>query len=239
MQLKTSQRLEGNSHQDKRATVVDAGSLTLHGCPDCNGYSWDGSYNSLLFEVDPVHLERITEGKLAGGRVEIPERVTFKDLRLENLLKVLYDELRQGGATGRMFGEQVGNAIAILLAKHYSAVTPSLFGSAGRMPMSRLKRVMDYIEANLDDDLQVSTLAKEVDMSPYYFTRLFKNSTGMSPHQYVMQCRIKRAQEWLRKSEMSICEIGVGLGYLDLKHFRDVFRREVGVSPSAFRAAHL
>ena len=74
-------------------------------------------------------------------------------------------------------------------------------------------------------------------MSPFYFARLFKNSMGVSPHKYVTMRRIERSKELLRRSDRSIFEIGVSVGYLDPKHFRVVFRREVGVSPSEFRAA--
>jgi AraC family transcriptional regulator len=175
---------------------------------------------------------------LAGARVEIAGRWVFRDPRLENLLKVLHDELGQGAPTGRIFGEQVGNAVAMLLAKQYSVVRPGLYGSGGRILGSRLKKVVDYVEAHLHEDIHLSDLAKTAAMSPWYFTRLFKNSTGVSPHQYVTQHRIELAKELLRNSQVSVFEIGVRVGYSDPKHFRTLFRREVGVSPRDFRAAH-
>jgi AraC family transcriptional regulator len=238
MQLDASLRLQWKSESGGRTAVIDAGSLTLHGSGGCDGSVWHGAYNRALFELDSTHLENITEGRFAGARVEISERWTFKDPRLENLLKVLHDELRQGAPAGRIFGEQVGNAIAMLLAKQYSVVSPGIYGSGGRIPTPRLRKVFDYVEAHLQEDIHLADLARTAAMSPYYFARLFKNSTGVSPHQYLAKRRIERAKELLHNSEMSVFEIGMQVGYLDPKHFRTLFRREAGVSPSDYRAAN-
>jgi AraC family transcriptional regulator len=237
MQLNASLRLGWKSEQGGQSAVVDSGSLTLHGAAGCNGSTWEGAYNRVLFELDHKHLERLTEGRVAGARVEIAERWSFKDSRLEHLLKTLYVELREGAPAGRLFGEQVGNAVAMLLAKQYSVIRPEVYGSGGQIPSSRLKKVFDYVEACIHQDIHLSDLASVAAMSPYYFARLFKNSTGVSPHQYVIQCRIGRAKEMLRNSKMSIFEIGVRVGYADAKHFRTLFRREVGIAPSDYRVA--
>jgi AraC family transcriptional regulator len=237
MQLNASLRLGWKSEQGGQSAVVDAGNLTLHGAAGCNGSTWEGAYNRILFELDQRHLEHLTEGKVAGVRVEIAERWSFKDRRLEHLLKTLYMELQEGAPAGRLFGEQVGNAIAMLLAKQYSVMRPEVYGNGGQIPTSRLKKVFDYVEAHLHQDIHLSDLASIAAMSPYYFARLFKNSTGVSPHQYVIQRRIDRAQQMLRASKTSIFEIGVRVGYADPKHFRTLFRREVGLSPNDYRAA--
>ena len=215
MQLNASLRLGWNSEQGGQSAVVDAGSLTLHGASGCNGSTWEGAYNRVLFELDHKHLEQLTEGRVAGARVEIAERWAFQDPRLVHLLKTLYAELREGAPAGRLFGEQVGNAVAMLLVKQYSVIRPDVYGSGGKIPSSRLKKVFDYVEAYLHQDIHLSDLASTAAMSPYYFARLFKNSTGVSPHQYVIQCRIYRAKEMLRTSKMSIFEIGC---VLDIRH---------------------
>ena len=74
-------------------------------------------------------------------------------------------------------------------------------------------------------------------LSEIFFARLFKNTVGVSSHEYVMMRRIERAKELLKRSSMSVLEIGVRVGYLDAKHFRNIFRREAGVSPMEFRSS--
>lgn len=237
MQLNAGLRVEWKSESGGGTAVLDAGTFTLHGCADCNASVWNGVCDGLLFELDSIHIERLTEGRFPGARVEIAEKWAFKDPRLENLLKVLYEELRQGAPTGPIFAEQLGNAVAMLLARQYSIVTPGIYGSGGRIPTSRLKTIFDYVEAHLHEDVHLSDLAKTAAMSLYYFARLFKNSTGVSPHRYVAQRRIARAKELLRNSEKSVFEIGMCVGYTDAEHFRNLFRREVGVPPRDFRAS--
>jgi AraC family transcriptional regulator len=237
MQLNASLRLGWKSEQGGQSAVMDEGSLTLHGAAGCHASTWEGAYNRIFFELDHKHLEHLTEGRIAGTSVEIAERWSFKDSRLEHLLKTLYAELREGAPAGRLFGEQVGNAIAMLLATQYSVIRPDVYGSGGKLPSSRMKKVFDYVDASLHQDIHLSDLASVAVMSPYYFARLFKNSTGVSPHQYVILRRIDRAKEMLRHSKMSIFEIGVRVGYADAKHFRTLFRREIGISPNDYRMA--
>ena len=236
MQLSAGLRLDWHSGSEAGSAQVDAGSLTLHGRSSCDRSSWTGSYDRLLFELDLKHLERLTEGRFPGGRIDVAERWIFKDARIEHLLKVMRLELRQGALAGRLFGEQVGNSLAILLAEQYAVVAPAMFATRGRLPKSRLSKVHEYVEAHLDRNMSLSELADTAAMSPYYFARLYKQATGISPHQYVIQRRIERAKELLRDPGISVFEVGVRVGYLDPKHFRDMFRRETRITPSEFRS---
>jgi AraC family transcriptional regulator len=236
MQLSASLRLDWRSGRGAGSAQVDAGSLTLHGLSSCYRSLWTGSYDRLLFELDPVQLERLTEGRFPGGRVDVAERWIFKDARIEYLLRTLQVELEQGVPTGRIFGEQVGNTLAILLAEQYAVVAPGMFASCGRLPKSRLNMVYEYVEANLSRDISLSALATTAAMSPFYFARLFKQTTGITPHQYVVQRRIERAKEMLRDPNISVLEVGIRVGYLDPKHFRDLFRRVVRATPTEYRS---
>jgi AraC family transcriptional regulator len=237
MQLNGSLQLQWKSGSGWQSATADGGSIVLHGLSGCNESIWDGIYNRILCEVNPARLAELTEGRFAGAAVDIADRWSFKDARLEHLLRVLHVELQQGAPNGPLFGEQVADAIAMLLAKQYATVKVGLWGAGGSIPPPRLKQVLDYVEAHLDHQTHLSELAQTASMSPFYFAHLFKNSMGVSPHQYVTMRRIERSKELLRRSDISIFEIGLRVGYLDPKHFRVVFRREVGISPSEFRAS--
>ena len=237
MQLNGNLRLRWKSGSGWQSATTDAGSIVLHGLSGCNESIWDGTYDRIMYEVIPAHLAGLTEGRFAGALVDVVDRWSFKDARLEHLLKVLHVELQQGTATGPLFGEQVGDAIAMLLAEQYATGKVRLWGTGGSIPPPRLKQVLDYIEVHLDQQTHLSDLAQTASMSPFYFAHLFKNSMGVSPHKYVTMRRIERSKELLRRSDIVIFEIGVRVGYLDPKHFRVVFRREVGISPGEFRAS--
>jgi AraC family transcriptional regulator len=75
-------------------------------------------------------------------------------------------------------------------------------------------------------------LAQLAGMSPHYFCELFKNSTGLSPHQYSLRCRVDRAKEFLRSPQYTIIQVAKAIGFADQSHFTKVFRRIVGVTPT-------
>jgi AraC-like DNA-binding protein len=105
----------------------------------------------------------------------------------------------------------------------------------GGLPPRRLQKVFSHIKDNVARDLTVSELADVVGMSQYYFSKLFKMSTGTTPHQYVMRQRVERAQEHLRESRTPLAEVATQVGFETQSHFTSVFRRLVGVTPKHYR----
>jgi RpiB/LacA/LacB family sugar-phosphate isomerase len=108
----------------------------------------------------------------------------------------------------------------------------------GGLPPRRLQRVFTHIRENVARDLSVTELAQVVGMSQYYFSKLFKMSTGITPHQYVMRQRVERAQELLRETRTALAEIATQVGFETQSHFTSVFRRLVGATPKHYREMH-
>jgi AraC family transcriptional regulator len=105
------------------------------------------------------------------------------------------------------------------------------------LPGSRLRRVTDYVQQNLDKDLTLAELAAVVYMSPSHFARLSKCSTSLSPHRFVIRQRIARAEAFLATQESSIAQISRMAGFRTPSHFTTVFRRVLGTTPDAYRKA--
>ncbi|MEL7313321.1 MAG: AraC family transcriptional regulator [Cyanobacteria bacterium J06559_3] len=104
----------------------------------------------------------------------------------------------------------------------------------GTLTPQQLKKVTNYIHQNFDQKLSLAEIAATVNLSPYYFARLFKQSTGLPPHQYQLQCRIDRAQELLGSGKFAIAEIAQMAGFSSQGHLNYHFKRLVGVTPKAF-----
>ena len=113
--------------------------------------------------------------------------------------------------------------------------TSKLLERRGGLPPGKLRRVKDYMEAHLDGDITFRTMAELVHMSPYHFAHLFKQSTGLSPHQYLLHQRIRRATQLLQDARLSIMEISRRLGFRRPAHFTTAFRKVVGIAPSQYR----
>ena len=115
------------------------------------------------------------------------------------------------------------------------AGTPSAKVSV--LPLARLRRVTDYIQDHLGEDLRLAQLGSVAYMSPYHFARLFQHSTGLPPHRYVMRTRIDRAITLLASRDLPIASVARLVGFRTPSHFSTVFRRLTGTTPGAYRAA--
>lgn len=190
----------------------------------------------IVLSIAPAFLQKVLADSLPGGRLELVEKFAFEDGQIERLVAALHIETEAGAPTGRLFGQTLASALVVYLAQRYSTSPPKVSAHRGGMPSARLKRVLDYIGAKLDEDLSLLVLANVVGMNLYYFARLFKQSTGLSPHRYVLEQRVARAKQLLHTPEMTVLEAGVRTGFGDQGHFTKVFRRFVGVTPTKFRA---
>ena len=99
--------------------------------------------------------------------------------------------------------------------------------------------MIEYIQQNLDKDLTLAELASLVYMSPYHFARLFKLSTGVPPHRFVIRQRIARARAILATPQLSIGQIARIVGFRTPSHFTTVFRRATGITPKGYRTGYL
>lgn len=99
----------------------------------------------------------------------------------------------------------------------------------------KLRRTIAYITDHLEQDLSLVTLATVGEMSPAHFARLFKQATGLPPHQYVLMCRMERAKQLLAETDLPLIEIALQVGCADQSHFSALFRAHVTLTPKAYR----
>jgi AraC family transcriptional regulator len=108
---------------------------------------------------------------------------------------------------------------------------------SGGLPASRLRRVAQHIQDNLQHELRLADLSAVVHMSPYHFARLFKRSTGVAPHQFLVRHRIYEARALLAAGRVPIADVARSVGFRTHGHFTTTFRRVTGMTPSAYRSS--
>jgi AraC family transcriptional regulator len=217
--------------------TVGAGSIVLLSRGTEDAVSFPKPVNRILLNLEPYILQRALPDHDSGRGAELIDQWGVQDPQIEHVLRALEADLEAGQPSGKLYGESLLNALAVHLQKRYG-VTPAKDVKLGNgLPKSRLNRVMDYVEANLDQEVGLASLAETAGMSPHYFSEMFKHSTGFSPHQYVLRRRIESARKLLHDPKVSVFEAAVRSGFSEPSHFTKMFRRVVGVTPTEYRAA--
>ncbi|PYJ57254.1 MAG: hypothetical protein DME24_19755 [Verrucomicrobia bacterium] len=123
------------------------------------------------------------------------------------------------------------------LVEKYTDVAAKTPAYRGGLPIRQLRKVEDYVTEHLAEEISIESLAELVELSSSHFSHVFKESTGMTPLQFVTRQRITRAQQLIRETSRSLIEIALEVGYTSPSHFAQVFRRVVGVTPTEFRSS--
>ena len=134
-----------------------------------------------------------------------------------------------------LYAESLLNALAVHLLRKYNTTKVDVKNYHNGLSRQEIKLVIDYIKANLEEKIGLDALAKITQTSPYYFSRLFKQSTGITPYQYVIQQRIELGKQLLKKEELPIAEIAMMCGFANQSSFTTTFRKLVGVTPKAYQ----
>ena len=105
----------------------------------------------------------------------------------------------------------------------------------GGLGSARLRRIRELVHAKMEDDLSLDDMAQSVGLSTAHFARMFRKSTGETPHQFVLRQRVERAKAMLRAPDARVLDVAVACGFKTQQHFAQVFCDVCGVSPTRYR----
>jgi AraC-like DNA-binding protein len=197
---------------------------------------WRETFAILVATLSPVVLARAATELGAQGNVSFVYPESGCDRQIQHLILALRAELEEGCPGGRLFGESLAATLATHLVRKYSTPPQEFLARyRGGLPKRRLKCVIDYINAHLGEEISLRQLSELAQMSQFHFGHLFKQSTGLAPHQFILRQRISRAKELILDDRLSLAEISQMLGFASQAHFTTVFRKLVGVTPRAYR----
>jgi AraC family transcriptional regulator len=168
------------------------------------------------------------------ARVELKERLGFHDPLIYAIALALRDDTIAGGFADRLYADSLAHTLAVHLLRNHAVFLHQLPPLSYDLSGPMLRRVMDYIQANLAQELTLAELANVVYLSPYHLARLFKRATGQSLHQYVIAQRVAAAQRLISAGQLPQAEIARQVGFADQSHMIRHFKRLLGVSPATF-----
>jgi AraC family transcriptional regulator len=179
-----------------------------------------------------------TAQEMAGcdpARLPVEEHVGFQDPLLTQIGLALWRELEQPAPAGDLYAQTAAQLLAVHLLRSYTADASVFEEPSGVLTPQQLDRVLDFVQAHLAQDLSLEALAQQAGFSPYHFARLFRHTTGESPHQFVLRQRIERAQRLLAEREMPLACVARACGFADQSHLTQAFKRHLGLTPHAYR----
>lgn len=202
--------------------------------------SWydEAEQDDIYLHLEPNFIRETAIGAdLNPDKIEIVTSLDSRSPIIESMARMAFDELQRNDATAtNLYADSVANILAIQLLREYSSEKmPPEKRYVNGLTNKKLALVLDLIESDLSEDLPLKVLANAAGLSEYHFLRMFKQSTGYTPHQYVINQRVERAKELLKQTDMSITEIAYLLGFSTPAHFTHHFRRKTGLTPTEMR----
>ncbi len=194
-----------------------------------------GNAEFILLAVEPSKMALTAYESIDIDRLEILPQIFGFDPLIYQIGLELKKELETTGIDSCIYAESMATALAVHLIKRYSAQPQAIKEFTDGLPKYKLREVITYINEYLDQNLTLVELAAVIKMSPHYFATLFKQSTGLAPHQYVTKCRIEKAKQLLRCKELTILEVSQLVGFVSPSHFAKVFRKHTTTTPKIYR----
>lgn len=177
-------------------------------------------------------LEEVFGEKASQARLR--DVSAFTDDVLDSWMKQIHEELMRR-KTSPIFLQGIAQTIAIHLARNYAEIANESHSGSPSLPGYKLRQLTDWMAGHLAEEFNLDQLAARAGLSKFYFNRLFKSATGVSPSRYHINLRLDEAKRLLRETKKSVVEIGLDVGYSNPSHFAQLFRRETGLSPSDYR----
>ena len=196
---------------------------------------WVGLMNVTHLQLGISDAALMASSDGAYGEVELRASRKFANTRLSALVAAVRAEMVAGFPSGRLFLDSVEQAMAVALVNGHAVRHRAVQICRGGLGPARLRRIRELVHAKMEDDLSLDEMAQAVGLSTAHFARMFRKSTGETPHQFFLRQRLERAKAMLRAPEARVLDVAVACGFKTQQHFAQVFRDVWGVSPTEYR----
>ena len=186
--------------------------------------------------LDPAFVNGIGEELDRYPTESLHEQIGIHDAGLGQLISLLEAEARAEAPHGRLYADSLAHAIASrLLYSGTARRQPPVPVYRGGLAPARLRRITELVHAKIEGDLSLDELAKSVELSRAHFSHMFRQSTGVSPHQFVLRQKVECAKQMLRRRDARVLDVAVACGFKTQQHFARVFRQVSGFSPTEYQ----
>jgi AraC family transcriptional regulator len=227
-------KLEWTMGGKRKTHIFTHGDLFLHPAGLITSPRWDRRARLFFLAIRPEFLNQAAGQLDLKPNEELVPSYGFRDNLLSRLIQTIVREFSHKNPD-LLYAETLAHAAAAHLLKTATSCSKPICKLRGRLSAQLLQQIMDYVQANMDKKISLEELASLARLSPVHFTRLFRESTGLAPHSWLLERRLAKAEELLCNSRLTIAQIASRTGFSDQSHLTRYFRRSRNVTPFYFR----
>ena len=225
----TERRLDGRWRQEQ----IKIGDICIVPAQTRHWVHSQGEQELILLSFESELLETVAYESTQNNNIELLPHFAQSDPLIYQIGLSLKKVLENDPVGSKFYAESLITGLAAHVIQFYTVQKSSLDLNVG--DNFKIRQAIEYIHAHLNEDLSLDAIALTLGISKYHFCRLFKQSTGLTPWQYVIQLRITAAKKLLAKPNLSIAQISRQLGYSTQGQFTNFFRKHTGFSPTNYR----
>jgi AraC family transcriptional regulator len=218
-------------------TDVRGGATYLYDLKRDPRYVIDKPFHSVFFYLPGSALNDIAKQARAPriGELAYEPGIGNDDAVIRNLGASLLEGLHRPEETNQLFIDHMMLALAAHVAQTYGGLRPGTGPTRGGLARWQVKRACEKLDSDLGGQFSLQQIAAEFDLSVSHFSRAFRISTGLPPHQWLLHQRVRAAKQLMSVRGLALSEIAISAGFANQSHFTKVFSALVGVSPAAWR----
>lgn len=221
------------------ATTTVAGAMFLYDLRSSPVAEMHSTFDNVRFYISQTSLDELAydQGIRRTAGLMTP-RLGCHDRVMYGLANALLDHVDRANEHSALFVDHVALAFFNHVMSAYGSAAVSDELKPGGLSPWQLRRVLDFLSAHLSEDPGIAELARECALSTGYFSRAFRQTTGVAPHQWLIRRRVERARQLLLGNGLGLAEIALVCGFVDQSHFTRVFTKLEGTSPGMWRQRH-
>lgn len=230
-------RVENWRDDEHRDFEIQLNEIIITPAGMASGWKWYAQSKVIIITLDPDKLEHFAQTELGMllSDQQLRSIPQFIDEDMVQASRMMLEALQSPTSGAHIMFESFARVFLVKLLQKYGVEQGETFAFNPRFTAKHYKKVLGYIEQHFSQTIALNDLAEQAALSPYYFSRLFKDTIGQTPHQFVTSYRITRSKDMLAEPKRTLMDIALSCGFADQAHFSRVFKQLSGVTPKQWR----
>ncbi len=220
-------------------TTGGGGNLCITPAGQAISARWDKPLQNLGIFFQASFISGVAAENGFSPNVEFVEVYKDTDALVQTLGVTLLESAAAEEPLGRLYTDSLIQTLTLHILSKYTTASKKRALANGGLSGYRLRRVVEHIDANLDDEISLADLAAVAGLSQFHFSRAFRKSTGKTPQQFLMLRRVERAKQLLERADLPLVEVSLRSGFKNQSHFTTLFRKYTNLTPKLWRELKL